>query len=171
MSRIWVVLVVVALSSCFCGPFGPQPAPLDGGCVEDSNCADPTFFFCNTVTSLCEPSCRTSAQCGAERPAEFAIPECDNPLGCWCDYGRCLAAQCSDDSQCGALACRNGQCVAPPQASAVARCEIWPALTVTTAGAFNRFHVLATDGSGEPVVVSAGASWEAMGSALTGLAR
>jgi hypothetical protein len=160
MLRSWWVVVLVGLAGC------PQVVPLPpdpNQCAEDSDCPDPEFYFCDTILSQCRPSCRTADQCNA-RPAEFAIAACDeNPLGCWCDQGQCLVAQCSDDAQCGALACRNGVCVEPPALAAVARCAVWPEVVVMAPGSQTRFHVLAWDAAGAPVVIPTGASWAAMG--------
>lgn len=116
MLRTCVTIVALGFLSCT-PPSPPRPAcslaQENCDCVDDRECGDPALFFCDTVNSVCRPTCRTTPECNT-RPAEFAIPRCSGPLGCWCDLGTCVTAQCSDDSECGALSCRSGQCVAPP---------------------------------------------------------
>lgn len=75
---------------------------------------------------------------------------------------------CSVDADCGALACRDGACVTPPGPSLVSRCIITPEVAVLRPGGSARFWVLAWDPTGQPVVVSGGAAWSALGTALTG---
>lgn len=144
-----------------------------GDCVEDSDCLDPQYFFCNTVTAKCEPSCRTAAQCnpvsvsGGQRPAQYPLDFCTGSLGCQCDEGKCVGSLCSADSDCGTQVCRSGACVAPPLASAVARCQVSPDFAVFAAGSKARFWVSAWDAQNNPIVIKDGATWTAVGSALT----
>lgn len=140
-------------------------------CTVDQDCPDPTFFICNTAASLCEPACRTREDCGvAKRGPSFSIEQCDaNPLGCQCDANRCVVSLCSADADCGGgLACRDGQCVAPPAASEVAGCRVVPEVVIGRSGEPVHFEVLATDASGQPVVPREGATWTALGARVTG---
>ena len=164
----------------------PPPVKCDGGscgtgggtgsgdCVDDTDCADPLYFFCNTVTSKCEQSCRTAAQCnpasvnGGQRPAQYALDFCTGTLGCQCDEGKCVGSLCSADSDCGTLVCRSGACVTPPAASTVAKCQVSPDLAVMGAGSKARFWVSAWDAQNNPVVIKDGATFTAVGSAVTG---
>lgn len=155
------------------GRDGGTDAGIDGGpatpCFEDKDCPSIQLFFCNTTTSLCEPSCRMKAECTAAVRGIYALPHCDNnPLGCQCDYGRCKGALCSADSDCGTQACRNGVCVAPPAASTVASCDVVPSFVVMAAGSKARFAVLAKDAAGSPVVPMTGHVWSAVNAIVTG---
>ena len=156
MLRSWSLLGVLAVLGCtpLPSPSVPScdPALENCGCVADVDCGDPTLFFCDTLAQFCRPTCTTSLGCNT-RPVPLA--ECAGPLGCWCDVRTCVTAQCSDDSQCGGLACRNGACVTPP--TDAARCTVTPELAVLIPGAHVRFHVLASDAHGEPVVIPGGA--------------
>lgn len=176
---LWAALALLALSLMAC----PQPPPIkDGGtgggggsgdCVEDSDCPDPQFFFCNTVTSQCEPSCRSAAQCnpasvnGGVRPPAYALDFCTGSLGCQCDEGKCVGSLCSADSDCGTLVCRSGACVAPPAATAVAKCSVSPDFVVFKQGSKARFWVSAWDASNNPIVIKDGATFTAVGTAVT----
>ncbi len=179
---LWTAIAFLAfslLSLTAC----PQPAPAkDGGgggggsngdCVDDTDCADPAFFFCNTVTSKCEQSCRTAAQCnpigvnGGQRPTEYALDFCNGTLGCQCDEGKCVGSLCSADSDCGTLVCRSGACVTPPAATTVAKCQVSPDYVVFREGSKARFWVSAWDAQNNPVVIKDGATFTALGSALT----
>ncbi len=179
------VLAFSLLSLTACSP--PVPPKCDGGscggtgggagngdCVDDTDCADPLYFFCNTVTSKCEQSCRTAAQCnpasvnGGQRPAQYALDFCTGTLGCQCDEGKCVGSLCSADSDCGTLVCRSGACVTPPAASTVAKCQVSPDLAVMGAGSKARFWVSAWDAQNNPVVIKDGATFTAVGSAVTG---
>lgn len=164
----------LALALAACSPPVPTPDGGTGGgggttgdCVEDRDCPDSTYFFCNTQTSKCEPSCRTAANCNM-RPTEYTLDYCQGSLGCQCDEGKCVGSLCSADSDCGSQVCRNGACVAPPAATTVAKCSITPDLAVVAAGAKVKFWVSAWDASNAPVVVKDGATWTAMGTAVTG---
>jgi hypothetical protein len=141
-----------------------------GQCLDDTDCPDPTLFFCNTTTSMCEPSCRTAPDCGAARRGQYALDFCAGALGCQCDEGKCVGSLCSVDSDCGAnSACRSGGCVTPPAASTVASCRITPDFVVLKPGAKATFWVSAWDASKAPVTIQAGATWSApSGSPLTG---
>jgi hypothetical protein len=169
MLRAWwftTLVSLVGLSGCM-----TEMSPvLDAGqCVDDRDCPDPKYFFCNTQTSQCEPACVTSVECNM-RPAEFALELCAGPLGCWCDQGTCIAAMCVEDSDCGALACRNGACVEPPPETAVARCAVIPDLVIAAADQPLHFAVSMWDSSGEPIVISEGATWTAISPAVSGTA-
>ncbi|MFO0596328.1 MAG: hypothetical protein U0228_13515 [Myxococcaceae bacterium] len=171
---LWATFALAALAMTACGPTPPKPdGGTDGGgnmssdCVDDTDCPDPTYFFCNTQTSKCEPSCRTAAQCNS-RPAEYTLDFCQGSLGCQCDEGKCVGSLCSADSDCGSQVCRNGACVAPPANTAVAKCAITPDLQVFAAGQKAKFWVSAWDAQNNPVVIKDGATWTALGSAVTG---
>ncbi len=169
-------LAGMAMSLVACGPTTPG---VDGGgggtgggggadCVEDTDCPDPQFFFCNTVTSQCEPSCRSADQCN-NRPTQYELAFCKGSLGCQCDEGKCVGSLCSSDSDCGTQVCRNGACVPPPAASTVAKCQVTPDLVVMREGSKAKFWVSAWNAQNEPVVIAAGATWSAPGgSPLTG---
>lgn len=173
-NTLWAALALAALGLTACGP---TPSGTDSGtgggggtteeCVDDTDCPDPTYFFCNTVTFKCEPSCRTAAQCN-NRPTQYALDFCGGTLGCQCDEGKCVGSLCSSDSDCGSQVCRNGACVAPPAASTVAKCAISPDFQVFPAGGKAKFFVSAWDANNNPVVVKDGATWTALGSAVTG---
>jgi hypothetical protein len=154
------------------GPEGPPTPPGDPGvaCTVDQDCPDPAFFFCNKAASRCEAACRTREDCGAAKRGEYALAECDsNPLGCQCDQGKCVVSLCSRDADCQAgQVCRDGQCVAPPPASAAASCQVTPDFVIGRAGARVRFDVAVSDGSGKPVVLSEGITWGAVSAAVTG---
>ncbi len=171
---LWAALALAALSLTACGPTpsGPDGSTGGGGgkseeCIEDADCPDPQYFFCNTVTFKCEPSCRTAAQCN-QRPAEYTLDFCSGTLGCQCDEGKCVGSLCSADSDCGSQVCRNGACVAPPAATAVAKCAITPDLAVMKQGTKTKFWVSAWDAQNKPVVLKDGATWLAVGSTVTG---
>ncbi|MDP1824529.1 MAG: carboxypeptidase-like regulatory domain-containing protein [Archangium sp.] len=180
---LWAASALLALSLTACPV---PPPPCDGGacatgggggssaeCVEDSDCPDPQFFFCNTVTSQCEPSCRSAAQCNPAsvnngvRPPAYALDFCTGSLGCQCDEGKCVGSLCSADSDCGSLVCRSGACVTPPAATAVAKCTVSPDFAVFKQGSKARFWVSAWDASNNPIVIKDGATFTAVGSALT----
>ena len=179
---LWAALALAALSLTACGPTPPKTDGGAGGgggaadeCVDDSDCADPQYFYCNTVSFKCEPSCRTAAQCnpaggtaGGQRPAQFPLDFCNGSLGCQCDEGKCVGSLCSADSDCGTQVCRNGACVAPPAATTVAKCSVTPDFQVLRAGTKAKFWVSAWDAANNPVVLKDGATWTALGSALTG---
>ena len=163
---LWAALAAAALSTMMACPTPPPVKDGGGGgggttgdCVEDSDCPDPQYFFCNTVTSQCEPSCRTAAQCnpasvsGGQRPAQYALDFCTGSLGCQCDEGKCVGSLCSADSDCGTQVCRSGACVAPPAATAVARCQVSPDFAVFAAGSKARFWVSAWDAQNNPIGV------------------
>jgi hypothetical protein len=180
---LWAALAFLALGLSACPT---PPPPCDGGscgggggggttgdCVEDSDCPDPQFFFCNTVTSQCEPSCRSAQQCnpptvnGGTRPSQYALDFCNGSLGCQCDEGKCVGSLCSADSDCGTQVCRSGACVAPPAATTVAKCQVSPDYVVFKQGSKARFWVSAWDAQNNPVVLKEGATFTAVGNALT----
>ncbi len=168
-----LAMASLALTACSASPAKPDSGtdaggPNDGSCVEDTDCPDPTFFWCHNFK--CEPACRNKDDCSDARRGEFALPFCstaDGKLGCQCDEGSCVGSLCSSDADCGSQVCRNGACVAPPAASTVASCQITPDLVVMKSGASTIFHVSAWDASKNPVVVKEGATWTAVGSTLT----
>jgi hypothetical protein len=169
---LWAATALAALALAACSPPPPKP---DGGtdagasedCVDDTDCPDSTYFFCNTQTSKCEPACRTQAQCNM-RPAQYTLDFCQGSLGCQCDEGKCVGSLCSADSDCGSQVCRNGACVAPPAAATVAKCSVTPDLAVVAAGEKVKFWVSAWDAQNNPVVIKDGATWTTQGTALTG---
>jgi hypothetical protein len=176
-NALYAALAFAAMGLVACGPTTPG---VDGGgggtgggggadCVEDTDCPDPQFFFCNTVTSQCEPSCRTKDQCN-NRPAEYELAFCKGSLGCQCDEGKCVGSLCSADSDCGTTqVCRSGACVNPPAATEVTKCQITPDLAVMAAGSKATFFVSAWGANNTPIVLKDGATWSASsGSPLTG---
>jgi hypothetical protein len=151
-------------------PDPPEPTP-DSRCSVDQDCPDPALFICNTALSRCEPACRSREDCGAaRRGSTFALAECEgNPLGCQCEANRCVVSQCSRDVDCGeTLACRNGACVAPPPVASAARCQVVPEVLIGRQGERVRFEVLVNDAAGQPLVPRQGATWTALGAAVTG---
>ncbi|MDP1823681.1 MAG: carboxypeptidase-like regulatory domain-containing protein [Archangium sp.] len=151
----------------FGGGAGGGGVPVN--CIEDSDCPSPTLFFCNTVLSVCQPACRVRADCAAAVRGPFALAYCDqNPLGCQCDEGQCVASVCGRDADCGAQVCRDGACVAPPSTAQVARCEVTPAVATIRSGSSERFSVLTWDAAGNPVVLNAGITWSSLTASLTG---
>ncbi len=178
LSRLAPMLagLVAALALTGCGsneaptPDIPDPTP-DTRCAVDQDCPDPALFICNTSTSKCEAACRTREDCGAgRRGADFALSQCEgNPLGCQCEANRCVVSQCSRDVDCGeALACRNGACVAPPPVASAARCQVVPEVLIGRQGERVRFEVVVSDAAGQPLVPRQGATWTALGAAVTG---
>lgn len=138
------------------------------GCIDDSDCGDPTYFFCNTVTAECEPSCRTNTHCNT-RPDGEALTQCSGALGCQCDEGKCVGTLCSSDSECGnTQVCRDGACVTPPAAAAVSKCQITPDLVVLRTGSSATFYASAWDAANAPIVVKDGATWASINAAVTG---
>jgi hypothetical protein len=171
------LLLLVGLKSTGCvneGEGPPEPPPDSrgepGACQVDQDCPDPALFFCNSATSRCEAACRTQADCTAERRGNYRLETCDaNPLGCRCDGNRCVEALCSADVDCAQeRVCRDGRCGAPPEALAVASCQVTPDVVLGREGTPVRFSVLAVDAAGRPVVVPAGATWTAVGAAARG---
>jgi hypothetical protein len=137
-------------------------AGTDGGvCAVDRDCPDPRLFSCSSVTFRCEPSCTVKADCAAGHRGAHAIAACDTAPGCQCDEGRCVKALCSSDAECGTGACRDGACVAAPEAAKVASCQLWPDYVVGRVGERVRFQLLAQDASGAPVVPLDGVRWTA----------
>ncbi len=157
---------------------GPETPNADGGtgggeesCIDDSDCPDEDLFFCNTTTSTCQPACRTRADCGKDVRAEFALGYCDsNSLGCQCDEGACVASLCSADADCGpSLACRGGACVATPDTSTVASCQITPDFALVKSGQPVQFWVSFWDASNKPVVLKdPDITWAPEGNRVTG---
>jgi hypothetical protein len=133
---------------------GLPDSGLPGGlCLDSTDCPSPTLFFCNFVTSQCEPSCRTQADCSAAVRGQYALSQCAGVLGCQCDQGVCVPAQCSVDGDCGSAAvCRSGECVSAPAAGTVASCVVTPDLAVVRGGSTVHVTVLAQDALGAPVV-------------------
>lgn len=164
------MVALSALGLMACPP--PLPGPDGGtgggsaeGCIDDADCGDPTYFFCNTVTAECEASCRTNAHCN-QRPAGAELQYCLSGLGCQCDDAKCVGSLCSADIDCGGTqVCRSGACVAPP--TVATKCQITPDLVVLRTGSSATFHVSAWNAN-EPVVIKDGATWTAVGTAVTG---
>jgi hypothetical protein len=137
------------------------------GCFDDTDCPNPQLFFCNTITSTCEPACRTKSDCTQQTRGMFALPECDNdPLGCNCDEGACKPALCSSDIDCPTLICRNGQCGTSP-GGAEARCEVVPDFAILRGGQMTEFQVLAWDSNGVPVTPVTPPHWTALNTTVT----
>ncbi len=170
-TTLWASLALAAFST---GCSSPTAKPdsgvtVDDDCISDTDCADPQYFFCNTVSAKCEPSCRNTSQCNSERPAQYALPHCLTGLGCQCDEGKCVGSLCSADVDCGGTqVCRNGACVSPPAKTAVTKCEVTPSFAVLPQGGKARFWVSAWDAQNNPVVVKEGATWSALDAAVTG---
>ncbi len=176
-----IALAAIALSTAC----GKTPSAVDGGgggaggssgCLDDSECPDPKFFFCNTSTAKCEPSCRTKADCGAAARGPHALAYCASGLGCECDEGKCVGSLCSADVDCGMQVCRSGVCVDAPAASTVATCAVIPDFVILKQGEKAKFWVSAWDMGKAPVVVKTGIVWSAavsgtvvVGSATTGV--
>ncbi len=148
--------------------------PTDGGqadsgsgCYADSDCPDPQLFFCNSATSMCEPSCRTKADCSAATRGMYALDYCNGTLGCQCDEGRCVAGLCGSDSDCGSSVCRDGACVPAPAATTVAKCAMIPDFVAMKKGDTASFTVSTWDSSGAPVVLKDGVTWSAATATVT----
>ncbi len=175
---LWAASAFLALSLTACPPaMKPDAGPTGGGtgstdCVEDSDCPDPQYFFCNTTSSKCEPSCRSASQCNpasvnsGTRPTQYALDFCTGSLGCQCDEGKCVGSLCSADSDCGTQVCRSGVCVAPPVATTVTKCQVSPDFAVFKQGSKARFWVSAWNAQNEPVVLKEGATFTAEGTTL-----
>ena len=169
--RTLPLIALVFTSGCLCSipPAVPDGGRLAGACFDDSNCPGVPLFFCHTVTSECEAGCREKTDCTAEVRKEHALAHCVAPLGCECDIGRCVAALCGSDLDCGPTqACRNGACVVPPEASKVAGCAVFPDYVILREGVRAKFSVFAWDAQKAPVVLKAGIAWTALGPAVTG---
>ncbi len=139
-------------------------------CAVDQDCVDPELFICDTATSRCVAACRTEADCRGERRGKHALAVCDEAggRGCICDMNRCLPAVCADDSDCdGDRACRDGACVAPPEPSQVASCEVTPAVVVGSPGLVVDFRVWVRDSAGRPLVPRGGLTWAALTPSVT----
>ncbi len=168
LSMLGMVLVA-------CGPRAPtkEDGGTDGGgggdCIEDTDCPRPDgrdLYFCNQSTGKCEPSCRSKTDC-SDRPAGHTLDYCGGTLGCQCDEGRCVASLCSSDADCGSQVCRNGQCVAPPDANSITKCTISPDYVVTRGGAKARFYFSGWSAQNQPVVPKDGVQWSALNNAGT----
>ncbi len=169
LQRLVPSLALVLTAGCAgCGVSVPDAGRPSAACFDDQDC-DLPLFSCNTMTSVCEPSCRAKSDCGADVRKQHALESCATPLGCECDMGKCVVAVCSSDLGCGpAQACRDGACVAPPEASAVAGCAVFPDYLVLREGTRAKFSVLLWDANRAPVVLQAGVGWTAVGPAVTG---
>lgn len=166
-------LVLVLLSACpphsTGTPDGGAPDAGSNSCATDRDCPDPRYFFCNSTTFQCEPSCARREDCNAEHRGVFAIPECDTAPGCQCDEGRCVQALCSSDGECNeGLVCRDGACAPAPVASSITSCRLWPDYVVARAGAKVTFTLLAQGASGRPLVPESGVRWSASAGAQLG---
>lgn len=175
MNRYFLIASALVFAAC-----GPTPPKADGGtgggggmmgdCFEDADCPNTSFFFCNTTTSKCEPSCRAKTDCNPDVRGQYALDFCDNTngkRGCECDEGKCVGSLCSADSDCGTQVCRNGACVAPPAASSVSTCAVIPDYVILKQGEKAKFWVSAWDSSKNPVIVNAGITWTAATAAVT----
>jgi len=167
MSNTRLVLFAAFIGSVFMAC--PPPSKADGGtggggnpdeCFEDVDCPDPRFFFCNTTTSKCEPSCRTKSNCTAAERGEYKLDECEVGLGCQCDEQKCVPGLCGSDSDCGTTnVCRNGACVAPPGPGDVDHCLIVPDKAVLKGGTTQRFTAFAFNATNDPLIPKEGATW------------
>lgn len=175
-SRPFVLPVVVCalvgtLAGCAPGkddsdtPGPPQP-PVT--CAVDQDCPNPAFFFCNTVLSRCEPSCRSRRDCDvSRRGVDYRIAACDTELGCQCDMNQCEVSLCTSDADCaGESVCRSGACVAPPPPTLAASCQITPDVVVGRSGVSVAFEVWVKDASGRPVVPADDVVWRALSPAV-----
>lgn len=160
------VLGLMVIAGCRCPAGAPHFQSTPRNCVDPEECPSTEFFVCSTRRGLCVPSCSTRADCTASVRGEFAFAPCDTGLGCRCDHGVCVPAQCSVDDECAApLVCRNGGCTAPPASSRVARCEVAIETAIVPQGATFEATVLAVDELGEAVVPT-GAQWSIEGAAV-----
>ncbi|MBX5484900.1 MAG: hypothetical protein IRZ16_24020 [Myxococcaceae bacterium] len=180
LAGVSVVLTACPVLTAFPGgnPSGSDGGP-DGSvscnpmteectCVEDEECGDTRFFLCNRTTNLCQPACRTKADCSAEVRGEYALDYCSGNLGCECDEGSCVAALCSADSDCGANnACRNGACVPAPDAATAQTCQITPDFAIVKSGQPVQFWVSFWSADQAPVVLKSGIEWTAQGMRVT----
>lgn len=159
-------MVALGLVACACPNNNTgTDGGTDGGeidCIDENDCPDPILFRCNS-SSKCEPACRSKLDCTAEVRKQWALDYCASNLGCQCDEGKCAAALCSGDSDCGNLVCRDGKCVPPPAENSVASCQIAPDFTVLKVGAKAKFYVSLWDANLKPVVPKGGVSWSALG--------
>ena len=175
---LWTAIAAAALALTACG--GPALSKTDAGakdaggtgdgsCVMQEDCVGGDVGLMDCVNYKCVPFCRTKEDCAiGKRGAAFDLPECDVGLGCQCDNFSCVAQLCSADVDCGTTnVCRSGKCVASPEASTVASCQVTPDVVVVKAGAKVTFNVSAWDATKAPVIVKAGATWSAVGAALT----
>jgi hypothetical protein len=170
-NTLWVALAAATLSIA-CSPPPPPPDGGMGGGGPDESCNDddqcPRLFRCSRTTNTCVPDCTTSAQCGPTgrtAAGATALDFCPMDSSCVCDFteagGECKAKLCSADADCGnMLVCRSGQCVTPPAASTVTRCQVIPDFVIAKAGTKVKFWVSAWAGQ-EPVVIKDGATWTA----------
>jgi hypothetical protein len=170
-NTLWVALAAATLSIA-CTPPMPRPDGGTGGggptdeCSDDDQC--PRLFRCSSTTNRCVADCSNNGQCGPTgrtAAGATALDFCPMDSSCVCDFteagGECKARLCSADADCGsALVCRSGQCVAPPAASTVTRCQVVPEFVVAKAGSKVKFWVSAWAGQ-EPVIIKDGATWTA----------
>ncbi|AKQ65964.1 hypothetical protein A176_002876 [Myxococcus hansupus] len=169
--------VLLCLSGCgdyLEGDVTGRPGPPTSSrefCAVDQDCSDPDLFICDTATARCVAACRTQADCRGERRGIHALAVCDDAggLGCQCDMNRCLPAVCAADSDCESdEACRDGACVAPPEPSQAASCEVTPAVVVGSPGLAVDFQVWVRDAAGRPLVPREGMTWEALTPSVVG---
>ncbi|NTX16575.1 carboxypeptidase regulatory-like domain-containing protein [Myxococcus sp. CA056] len=143
--------------------------PLPGPCAVDQDCPNPSLFICNTALSRCEPACRTREDCEEGKRQQYALPMCDNPLGCQCDMNRCVVGLCAADADCGVdEVCRDGACGAPPAPALAASCQVTPEVVVGSPELSVVFGVWVKDASGRPVVPRDGATWSSLSPMATG---
>ncbi|QSQ25744.1 carboxypeptidase regulatory-like domain-containing protein [Pyxidicoccus parkwayensis] len=166
--------LLLALAGCASGdemdPGIRQDTPPQRTCAVDQDCPSAAFFFCDTAVARCAPACRTPDDCRAARRGEYALPECDSsPLGCQCDFNRCLPGVCAADSDCpGEKVCRDGACVNPPDVHEADACEVTPDVVVGRPGMSVAFTVWARTREGAPLVPHAGATWRSLAPAVAG---
>ncbi|MFL5318723.1 MAG: hypothetical protein ACJ790_03635 [Myxococcaceae bacterium] len=167
-TRLALLASMAAIGIIAAGCGGTKAKPDAGGgagggsdsCLDDTDCPDSNLFFCNQLTSKCEPSCHSKDDCGAAKRGEFALDYCAGNLGCQCDEGKCVASLCSADADCGSQVCRNGACVAAPAATDVTSCQITPDYVVASQGANVKFWVSTWKGN-DPIVLKDGINWTA----------
>ncbi|MBL9037744.1 MAG: hypothetical protein JNG84_04435, partial [Archangium sp.] len=145
----------------------------DGGggtaCVTADDCPDSRLFACSPNTGTCEPACRSKDDCSAGARGAYALDFCAGGLGCQCDDGRCTAALCSADDDCGSQVCRNGACVPAPAATEATKCTVVPDFVVLKPGAKRTFTLSTWTATNQPIIVKAGGTWSApAGSPFTG---
>lgn len=176
-SALTAALLSVALAGCGgatvvdggTGGSGGAGGGAVGGCTENSQCGDPTLYFCDDSTNTCKPACRVKADCTeAVRGAANKIDFCGGAIPCECDQLACVAGRCSADADCGAgNACRNGGCVPAPAASTVAKCTVIPDYQVLKVGQKAPFTVSTWNAANEPVIIQSGVEWTADNAAVT----
>ena len=175
VTRSGLFAALLALGLFACPPVVPSTDGGGGGagggsstdCFVDTDCPDPTLFFCNLSTSKCEAGCRQKSDCSDATRGQYKLDYCAGGLGCQCDDGKCVGSRCGSDLDCGTQVCRDGNCVDAPAASTVTKCTITPDVIVAKTGSSTKVSVSAWDSSNKPVVLKTGVTWSAAAAAGT----